>query len=224
MSDGGLYYIQQIVAGIFAIFLGLSVHEYAHALAAKSQGDITADHYGRLTLNPIAHIDPVGTILLPFILLLSSGGRVAYGWAKPVPVNPMAFRHPRRGVFIVSLAGPASNIALALAAGVAFRLTYLGGPSGAFQPLQLVLISIVSINLYLAFFNLIPIPPLDGSGVVSALLPVELAVEYEKLGRIGMFLILALIILGSLAGFSIIGLIIVPPARALRGLFTGLPY
>jgi len=148
---------------------------------------------------------------------------MAFGWAKPVPVNPMVFRNPRRGVFLVSIAGPAANILLALAAGILFRITTMSsGMAQMFQPLQLVLVSIASINLYLAFFNLIPLPPLDGSGVVSSLLPVEYAMKYESMGRSGMFVIFALIILGSFMGFSVIGAIIVPPAHGLFRLFTGL--
>lgn len=148
---------------------------------------------------------------------------MAFGWAKPVPVNPMVFRNPRQGVFIVSVAGPVANVLLALLAGILFRITVISPDmASAFGPLQLVLISIASINLYLAFFNLIPIPPLDGSGVVSSLLPTEYAMKYESLGRMGMFILFALIILGSFTGFSIIGAIIVPPANGLFRLFTGL--
>jgi Zn-dependent protease len=148
---------------------------------------------------------------------------MAFGWAKPVPVNPMVFRNPRRGVLIVSIAGPVANILLALVSGILFRITVMGpAMADAFGPLQLVLLSIASINLYLAFFNLIPIPPLDGSGVVSSLLPTEYAMKYESMGRMGMFMIFALIILGSFMGFSIIGAIIVPPAHGLLRLFTGL--
>ena len=135
----------------------------------------------------------------------------------------MVFRKPRRGVLLVSIAGPLSNILLALAAGIIFRITTISpAMMDMFGPLHLVLLSIASINLYLAFFNLIPLPPLDGSGVVSSLLPVEYAVKYESMGRSGMFIIFALIILGSFMGFSIIGAIIMPPAHGLFRLFTGL--
>jgi Zn-dependent protease len=135
----------------------------------------------------------------------------------------MVFRHPRRGVFLVSIAGPAANILLALIAGILLMITMMSpAMAETFRPLQLVLVSIASINLYLAFFNLIPLPPLDGSGVVASLLPVEYAIKYERMGRSGMFVIFALIILGSFMGFSIIGAIIVPPAHGLFRLFTGL--
>jgi Zn-dependent protease len=214
--------VQGAVAGLFAILLGLSIHEYAHARVAKQQGDHTAEQFGRVTLNPLAHIDIIGTILVPLVLLVSSGGRIGFGWAKPVPVNPLAFRHPRRGVLWVSLAGPLSNILLALVAGLAVRV--LGGPAfvpEGSNPLVLVLTAIALINLFLAFFNLIPIPPLDGSGVISAILPVELAAKYESVSRFGTLIVLGLIIAGSLVGVGIIETVIVPPALLLFRLFTG---
>jgi Zn-dependent protease len=209
---------------VFAILLGLTIHEYAHARAAKLQGDLTAEQYGRLTINPLAHIDIIGTILVPIVLLWSTGGKVGFGWAKPVPVNPFAFRHPRRGVLYVSLAGPLSNIALALVAGVMLRVALGASHAGLGSPLAQILISIAVINLFLAFFNLIPIPPLDGAGVLSAILPVEYAKKYESLGRYGTLIVLGLIVLGGFGGISVIGLVIMPPAAFLFRLFTGLNF
>jgi Zn-dependent protease len=197
----------------------LSIHEYAHARVAKLQGDETAEEFGRVTLNPIAHIDLLGTIVVPLILLVGSGGRVGFGWAKPVPVNPFAMRDPRKGVLLVSLAGPASNIALATVAGILLRVVLGAGQSLPFaEPLSVILMSVVVINLYLAFFNLIPIPPLDGSGVLSALLPVEQARKYETIGRFGPILIIGLVVIG------LIRLIIGPPVGLLFGVLTGLRY
>lgn len=190
--------IQGIVAGVFAILLGLSVHEYAHARAARAQGDYTAEDLGRLTLNPLAHIDLFGTIIVPLMLLISSGGRVGFGWARPVPVNAFNFKNPRKGVILVSLAGPASNIALATVAAIVFRLSeplLAGGMGAAFI---FILETIIFLNLYLAFFNLIPIPPLDGSGVLSALLPLEYARKYESMSRYGIFVLIGLIVLGGI--------------------------
>jgi Zn-dependent protease len=210
---------------LFAILLGLSIHEYAHARVAKSEGDYTAEHLGRLTINPLAHIDLIGTIIVPIVLLVGSmatGHMVAFGWAKPVPVNPMAFKHPRRGVLLVSLAGPASNILLALIACLVLRA--VAGPALAVErgaPLVLILTAIALINLYLAFFNLIPIPPLDGSGVVSSLLPLDLARRYESISRFGTLLILGIIVFGSFIGIGFIETVVVPPATALFRLFTG---
>jgi Zn-dependent protease len=197
----------------------LSIHEYAHARVAKLQGDNTAEEFGRVTLNPIAHIDPIGTILVPLILLVSSGGRIGFGWAKPVPVNPFAMRNPRKGVLLVSLAGPLSNIGLAMIAGILLRIVIAASPGMPFaEPLSLILMSVAMINLYLAFFNLIPLPPLDGSGVLSALLPVEQARKYEAIGRFGPLLVIGLIVIG------VIRFIIVPPAAFLFSLFTGIGF
>jgi Zn-dependent protease len=199
----------------------LSVHEYAHGKVAQLQGDNTAGALGRLTLNPLAHIDPIGTVLVPLVLLVSSGGRIGFGWARPVPVDPTNFRSPRQGVLLVSLAGPASNICLAFIAGTLLRVVGTEPAEGLVLSFQLILVSITLINLYLAFFNLIPIPPLDGSGVLSALLPVEYARKYDRFGRYGPLLLIGLIAFGGIGGVSIIGLIAGVPARFLFYLFTG---
>jgi Zn-dependent protease len=190
--------IQGIVAGVFAILLGLSVHEYAHARAARAQGDYTSEELGRLTLNPLAHIDLFGTIIVPLLLLVSSGGRVGFGWAKPVPVNAFNFKSPRKGVILVSLAGPASNIALATLAAIVLRLTRTLMAGGIGSPFIFILETIILLNLYLAFFNLIPVPPLDGSGVLSAVLPLEWARKYESMGRFGMLFLILLIATGGI--------------------------
>ena len=192
---------------------------------ARLEGDHTAEQLGRLTINPIAHIDLIGTIIIPIVLLVGSmatGRMVAFGWAKPVPVNPMAFRNPRRGVMLVSLAGPGSNILLALVACLALRA--IAGPAAAFAeagPIVLILSAIALINLYLAFFNLIPIPPFDGSGVVSSLLPLDLARRYESIGRYGTLLVLGLIVVGSFVGIGFIETVVVPPSVALFKVFMG---
>ncbi len=147
---------------------------------------------------------------------------MGFGWAKPVPINPFAFRHPRRGILLVSLAGPVSNIGLALIAGILLRAFVGSVPhTGLQSSLALILSSIAIINLYLAFFNLIPIPPLDGGGVLSSILPVEYAKKYEGISRYGTLVVLGLIVLGGFGGVSIIGLIIQRPAAFLFRLFTG---
>lgn len=204
--------------------LGLSIHEYAHARVAKLYGDFTAEQLGRVTLNPLAHIDPIGTIVVPLLLLVSSGGRIGFGWAKPVPINPFAMRNPRQGILLVSLAGPASNIGLALAAGLMLRMVVSLPASSLTESLFVILFSVALINLYLAFFNLIPIPPFDGSGVVASLLPVELARRYEAIGRFGPMLILGLIIIGGIGGVGIIQTFIRPPSAFLFRLFTGITF
>jgi Zn-dependent protease len=192
---------------------------------AKIHGDRTAEQLGRITLNPLAHIDPIGTIVVPLVLLISTGGRVGFGWAKPVPINPLAMANQRQGILLVSLAGPASNILLAMVSGIVLRIMVAAAPaSPVIEPVSVILISITIINLYLAFFNLIPVPPFDGSGVVSSLLPVELAAKYESVGRFGPLLVLGLIVIGGFGGFSIIGMLIGPPSRILFRLFTGIGY
>jgi Zn-dependent protease len=149
---------------------------------------------------------------------------VGFGWAKPVPVNPLAFTKPREGILFVSLAGPVSNILLALVAGIVLRIVWAGAPAGLVGPVETILVSVAMINLYLAFFNLIPIPPFDGSGVVSSLLPPQMGVRYESIGRFGPLLILGLIVVGGFGGVPVIGMIIGPPARLLFRLFTGIGY
>jgi Zn-dependent protease len=199
----------------------LSIHEYAHGKVAQLQGDDTASDFGRLTLNPLAHIDPIGTVLVPLVLLVSTGGRIGFGWARPVPINPFNFRNPRTGVLLVSLAGPASNICLAFVAGTFLRIIGMQPAEGLILSLQVILVSMTFINLYLAFFNLIPIPPLDGSGVLSAVLPAEYARKYESIGRYGTLLLIGLIAVGGFGGVSIIRLVAGIPARFLFLVFTG---
>jgi Zn-dependent protease len=179
----------RVVVLLFAII----IHEVAHGYVAWRFGDPTARIAGRLTLNPVPHIDLVGTIILP-ALLLFSGSSVVFGWAKPVPVNPLNFRHLRAGEVAVSAAGPLSN--LSLAAGFAL-LFHLGPQVGADNLgfMKLVYYG-VSINIFLALFNLVPIPPLDGSHLLAAILPTHLARLYEQLEPFGFILILVLFYTG----------------------------
>lgn len=184
------------------------IHEVAHGYVAWRFGDPTARFAGRLTLNPLPHIDPVGTILVPGLLLLSGSG-VIFGWAKPVPVNPMNFRNLRAGELAVSAAGPVSNLALAV---LFAALLHLGGSNLGLAKLAYYG---VSINLFLALFNLVPIPPLDGSHLVSALLPYRLARLYGHLEPFGFILILVLFYTG------VMSLLLMPPYIFLRRLLLG---
>ena len=176
---------------IAALVLSLAFHEAAHAWAAHRLGDDTAKRMGRLTLNPIAHIDLVNTIILPAVMIAMMGW--IFGGAKPVPVNPSNFRHPLRDNAIVALAGPASNLLLAFLTMIAF---YAVVKSGAWEGKMLpdLLGAIVSFNVLLAVFNLIPIPPLDGSRVVTWLLPADARQAYGALEQFGILLILGLIV------------------------------
>ena len=192
---------------LFAVLLvSLSIHEAAHAWAADRLGDPTARLLGRLTINPIAHIDPIGTLLLPGIAILTSLPII--GWAKPVPVNLNQLRHPRRDFMYIAAAGPASNLLQALALSGAAWLMFPGGLENSFA--GLLLLQGIFLNVLLALFNLVPVPPLDGGNVIGGLLPERVADAYDRLVRPWGFLILYAILLSGL--FS---RLIVPPARAL---------
>jgi Zn-dependent protease len=193
------YLLQAALMGVVLLF-SVIVHEVAHGYVALLNGDPTARIMGRITLNPLPHIDPIGTILLPLLLIMTHAG-VLFGWAKPVPVNPLNFRNYRWGEFAVSAAGPLSNLALAAAFSVLLRLG-VDNPGLA----QMAYFG-VSINIFLALFNLIPIPPLDGSHILALLLPRELARLYSHLQPVGFVLILVLFYTG------IMGAIIMPLYR-----------
>ena len=181
--------IPQIVILVFSVVL----HEVAHGRVALWKGDTTARDAGRLALNPISHIDIFGTIIFPLLLLLTRSG-ILFGWAKPVPVNPWRFSDPKKDMALVGAAGPASNFLLAVVAGILIRLSI--GSLGVNNALIQALSFAVSINLVLAFFNLMPIPPLDGSRIIMAFLPQELAESYARIERFGFIIIFALFFLG----------------------------
>jgi Zn-dependent protease len=197
-------------AAIMAVVLLFSVivHEMAHGYVALKNGDPTAKMLGRITLNPAPHIDPIGTVLLPLILLLS-GSRILFGWAKPVPVNPLNYRNHRWGEITVSAAGPLSNLALAAVFAVVLRLAP-GNPGLTFLAFYGC-----SINVFLALFNLIPIPPLDGSHILAILLPRDLARVYAYLEPVGFVLILILFYTG------IMSRILMPFYRLILGTLLG---
>lgn len=159
----------------FIIIFSAIIHEYAHAWAAFKQGDLTAKYEGRLTLNPLAHIDWFGTVFLPLMILYISGGGAFFGYAKPVPINPYNFKDQRRGMIWVSLAGVAANLAIALIAGLGLRffpqifLSDLFNIQAAGSQVFNAWVVIVIINIWLALFNLLPFPPLDGSKLLMAL-------------------------------------------------------
>jgi Zn-dependent protease len=179
-----------ISIGLF--FIAFTVHEFAHGWVALKLGDPTAKYSGRLTLNPLKHIDPLGTIIVPILLYLSKSPFI-FGWAKPVPVNFSRLNSPKRDIIWVGLAGPMANIIMALLIGLLFR-SGLSIDYNLFSILQTLGI----LNLVLAVFNLIPIPPLDGSRVLTGLLPYNLARSYIQLEPFGMFILIALLALGLL--------------------------
>ena len=172
------------------LFPSIILHEVSHGALALAFGDDTAKRAGRLTLNPVPHIDPLGTIILPAILLLTTGH--AFGWAKPVPVDTSRLRHPRNQSMLVSLVGPAVNIAIAVVAALALRLAQ---PDVVASLLVRVLFFVGLVNVVLAAFNLIPIPPLDGSAVIERLLPSRWWPAYLRIRPYSMLVLLGLVLL-----------------------------
>ncbi|HKJ69650.1 MAG TPA: site-2 protease family protein [bacterium] len=198
------------------ILFALAFHEYSHGWVANRLGDPTAKNAGRLTLNPLSHLDPIGTIML-FI--------VHFGWAKPVPVNPVNLQDPKRDMLWVSLAGPGSNMLLALAFGLVVRLLGMSGfgalSAGIPQAIQLMLVYGVIINLALAAFNLIPIPPLDGSKILHAVLPYEYEQQYAQFEQYGPILLVGLVMIGMFGNFSIFGAVLRPFISFFSQMFAG---
>ncbi|MEY3807579.1 MAG: hypothetical protein RI893_555 [Pseudomonadota bacterium] len=191
--------LQRIVVWILPVVFAITVHEVAHGWIAKKYGDNTASLLGRLTLNPLKHVDWVGTIILPGILLITGTGFI-FGWAKPVPVDPRNFENPRRDMALVALAGPVSNLLMAIAWALIARLGVTIGAQ--LEPISLPLIYTgiagISINLALAMINLLPIPPLDGSRILTGILPGNLAWQYNRLERYGFLILLALLYTNAL--------------------------
>ncbi|MBI2039839.1 site-2 protease family protein [Candidatus Microgenomates bacterium] len=180
-----------LAISIVILLFSVIVHEVMHGLMAKRFGDHTAEQAGRLTLNPIPHIDPVGTILLPALLILS-GSPILFGWAKPVPVNPLNFSNLRRGELFVSAAGILANFGLAIFAAAIFHILNALPQTFPFL-LGALLRFAVTINLVLGVFNLFPIPPLDGSKVLLSQLPYNLAKQYQKIEPYGILILLVLL-------------------------------
>lgn len=198
---------------LIPLVVAIVLHEISHGWVASLFGDPTAREQGRLSLNPIRHVDPFGTLLLPLVLAVS--GAPVFGWAKPVPVVAARMRKPRLHMMIVALAGPGMNLFLALLAGIALALVRLTVPPGglAWLFVMLNLINFIAINIFLAVFNLLPLPPFDGGHVVEGLLPRRAARHYRKLGRFGFpLLIFLLLILPMLVpGADIVGRAVRPP-------------
>jgi len=191
--------VQGFLLALPVLLLSVVAHEYAHGLAALSQGDSTAAQHGRLTFNPIKHIDPFMSVLLPAMLWFGSNGGFVFGGAKPVPVNPRNYRDFKRGDIIVSSAGIVANlllylafIALTVAVGILGKMMPIA--DGGLSVLQQMCLTGIWLNALLAFFNLIPIPPLDGSHILIHFLPPELAKRYRELARFGFLILLGLMI------------------------------
>lgn len=207
--------VQKVVVWLLPVIFAITVHEVAHGWIAKKYGDKTAWMLGRLTLNPLKHIDPVGTLIVPGILLLSGTGFI-FGWAKPVPVDARNFKNPRHDMAIVALAGPAANLLMAVGWALLARLGVALNIEFVSMPLIYSGIAGISINLVLALINLLPIPPLDGSRVVTGILPNRWAWRYNQLERYGFIILLLLLFSGGL------GVILGYPMYIVQNMFFSL--
>lgn len=189
---------QKIIVLAPPVLLAITFHEVAHGYVARLCGDSTASMMGRLSLNPLKHIDLIGTILVPLLTFFLGG--ILFGWAKPMPVSWRNFRHLRRDMIFVAAAGPCANFIMALIWAALLKLALSLDPLHSGPVLGLIFMAKigVSINLFLMIFNLLPIPPLDGSRVISALLPPKLAYYYSRLEPYGLFILLGLIFIGAL--------------------------
>jgi len=208
--------IQSLLLIAPPILLALTFHEYAHAYVAHRYGDDTAQKSGRLTLNPLRHLDPLGTIMI-FL--------VQFGWAKPVPVNPYNLRNPKKDMLWISAAGPLSNMLLALISGLLFRLfsdsAMIAERNSLTGLLVIVVFLSLKINLALAIFNILPIAPLDGSKILYGILPPGFGKMIFAFERYGPYILLGLIILGRVTGVSILGGLIWPFVDFFSNLFAG---
>ena len=198
---------QTIVLSIIPFLLALTVHEVAHGYIAYRKGDYTAKMLGRLTMNPIKHLDPFGTVVFPLLLAFSGTG-VIFGWAKPVPVNSFNFKNPRKDMMYVGLAGPLSNFILAAVIAFVFRILLIFPgqevlwSSKVGQPSAIMFLLTIKISIYLGVFNLLPIHPLDGSHILEGLLPPQQAQAYSRLSQYGFIFLLILLFTGVLTAVT----------------------
>ena len=213
--------ITKMVA-VFAVpvIFAITLHEAAHGYVARHFGDTTAFMLGRVSLNPGRHIDLVGTVFLPLVTLFATGGRIMFGWAKPVPVNFHALRHPKRDMLWVALAGPAANLVMALGWAAALKIGALSGLRQSDFLIQVPLAG-VEVNLVFMALNLLPILPLDGGRVVVSLLPSPLARGFARLEPFGLPILLGLVVISSY-GYNILGMFLEPVMVASKSVIATL--
>lgn len=185
--------IERMLIYVSLLIFSASFHEVAHGFTAFLFGDNTAKISGRLTLNPLAHIDLQGSLIMPVIIFAASGGSMIYGYAKPVPVNPYALKNPKKAMMVIAAAGPISNLILAVFFGLIMKMGL-----GEIFIIKKICVFGMFLNVLLALFNLIPMPPLDGSRIVTGLLPNDLAKAYNSIEPFGIFILMGLILTGML--------------------------
>lgn len=204
-------HIAEVISGwvirIPVILFAITIHEYAHGRAALAFGDPTAKNAGRLTMNPISHLDPIGTLCMLFTF---------FGWAKPVPIDTRYFKNLRTDTILMSIAGPVANLVAAFAAGLLFR--YFLFPSDAYK---MILIYMILINTGLGIFNLLPIPPLDGSHVLENLLPTSLGQKFRLTRRYAPIILLSLLIMDNMMNLNILNRLLGTPVITIASLFGG---
>jgi Zn-dependent protease len=211
--------LREATTWVLPVIFAVTFHEAAHGFVARMFGDDTAWREGRVTFNPLKHIDPIGTVLLPALLYVSTGGAFLFGYAKPVPVDFARLRHPRRDMVLVALAGPGTNVLLAIASALLFYMVHLV-PGGAEDWFARNLINSLRINAVLCVFNMLPFPPLDGGRVMVGILPDFLARPLARVEPYGMLILIGLFIVSFAAmqggwGFNILAWLVLIPAQAL---------
>lgn len=209
--------IYKIAVWALPVLFAITLHEVAHGYVADKLGDSTSRMLGRLTLNPVKHIDPIGTVLVPLVMMLLPGGFI-FGWAKPIPVNTRNLKNPRKDMALVAVAGPLANLAMALGWGFFILLSNLSPNPGIQQGLQEMAVAGVLINILLMVLNLIPLPPLDGGRVLSGFVPRNIANMLDKIEPYGFFIILALFLTGIFS--TVFGPIIQTLVYIILSIFT----
>jgi Zn-dependent protease len=216
--------IYEIAVWLIPLIIAFVFHEVAHGLVARRLGDPTAEERGRLSLNPIRHIDPFGTVILPLILAVTHAGAL-FGWAKPVPVNYRRLNNPRRDMVLVALAGPGMNLLLALigAAILAATISLSGGAhDGVSRLVAANALNFMLINIFLGVFNLLPVPPFDGGHVLQGLLPPSAAAAVGRIGRYSLLVLIVLLLVLPQFGIDIIGRLVSPIVAIITRLFLGI--